>query len=388
MTARTLLTGGRVITANGLTEALDVVIVDGRIEALVPNGSATGETVLDVAGRLLSPGFIDLQLNGGWGHDFTTDPESIADVAQRLAATGVTAFLPTIVTAPSDRRRAAIAAVSSLTARPGSAAVLGLHFEGPLINPERAGAHERRSVGAIDDGEVDSWSPASGVALVTIAPEVDGALAAISGLAARGVVVSAGHTACSPEQFLAGRRAGLSMVTHLFNAMAPFEHRQPGPVGATLADATVAASLICDGIHVHPTAVLMAWNALGPGRMVLVTDATAALGVEPGPHRLGTVGITISGDRLETADGTLAGSTLTLDRAVRNLLAFTGCTPGEALGTVTANPARLLGLPDRGTITPGSRADLVVLDAQLGVERTIIGGITAWQRDPVDGADG
>jgi N-acetylglucosamine-6-phosphate deacetylase len=387
MTLRTVLTGGRVVTAAGTIEALDVVIVDGRIEALVANGSATGDEVLDVGGKLLAPGFIDLQLNGGWGHDFTTDPESITDVATRLPATGVTAFLPTIVTAPSDRRRAAISAVSSLTAHPGSAAVLGLHFEGPLINPERAGAHERRNVGPIGDGEVDSWSPGAGVALVTIAPEVEGALAVISRLAARGVVVSAGHTACSAEQFVAGRRAGVSMVTHLFNAMAPFQHREPGPVGAALADATVAASLICDGVHVHPTAVLMAWNALGPGRTVLITDATAALGIEAGVHRLGDVDITINGDRLETADGTLAGSKLTLDRAVRNLVSFTGCSPAEAIGTVTANPARLLGLADRGTIAPGSHADVVVLDEQLGVERTIIGGITAWQRDPADGGD-
>jgi len=383
-TASTVLKGGRVVTPDGITEATDVVLRAGRVEAVVPAGSASGDAVLDVTGMLVAPGMIDLQLNGGWGHDFTTDAASIAAVASHLPATGVTAFAPTIVTAPAGRRRAALDVMRTLpsttTGTRAPAAVLGLHFEGPLLNPDRAGAHERTHIGLPQRSELDSWSRADGVAIVTIAPEMDGALALIGELTARGVVVAAGHTACSADDFAIARRAGMTMVTHLFNAMAPFEHRNPGPVGAALADAGVAASIICDGIHVDPVAVRMAWRALGASRTILVTDATAALGVDASTQRLAGVEITVSGDRLQTPDGRLAGSNLTLDRAVRNLIEFTGCSISDAIGTVTSNPASLLGLADRGTITAGAHADIVVLDEALMVHATIVGGVTSWER--------
>jgi N-acetylglucosamine-6-phosphate deacetylase len=358
------------------------VVRQGRVDAVVGAGSGAGEAVDDVTGMLLSPGMIDLQLNGGWGHDFTTDAASIATVAGHLPATGVTAFLPTIVTAPAERRRAALDAVRTLIGDGNgvAAAVLGLHFEGPLINPDRAGAHQRTHIGRPERAELDAWSLTSGVAIVTIAPEIDGALELIGELTGRGIVVAAGHTACSAEQFTAARRAGMTMVTHLYNAMAPFEHRNPGPVGAALADASVASSIICDGIHVDPVAVRMAWRALGPARTILVTDATAALGVAATSQRLAGVDITVSGDRLQTAGGTLAGSNLTLDRAVRNLIEFTGCSISDAIRTVTANPAAVLRLGDRGTIAAGARADIVVFDDTLAVQATIVGGITVWER--------
>jgi N-acetylglucosamine-6-phosphate deacetylase len=380
--ACTVLRGGRLVTPDGITEAADVVIRQGRVDAVVGAGSGAGEAVDDVTGMLLAPGMIDLQLNGGWGHDFTTDAASIATVAGHLPATGVTAFLPTIVTAPAERRRAALDAVRTLIGdgNGGAAAVLGLHFEGPLINPDRAGAHQRTHIGRPERAELDAWSLTSGVAIVTIAPEIDGALELIGELTGRGIVVAAGHTACSAEQFTAARRAGMTMVTHLYNAMAPFEHRNPGPVGAALADASVASSIICDGIHVDPVAVRMAWRALGPARTILVTDATAALGVAATSQRLAGVDITVSGDRLQTAGGTLAGSNLTLDRAVRNLIEFTGCSISDAIRTVTANPAAVLRLGDRGTIAAGARADIVVFDDTLAVQATIVGGITVWER--------
>jgi N-acetylglucosamine-6-phosphate deacetylase len=380
--ACTVLRGGRLVTPDGITEAADVVIRQGRVDAVVGAGSGAGEAVDDVTGMLLAPGMIDLQLNGGWGHDFTTDAASIATVAGHLPATGVTAFLPTIVTAPAESRRSALDAVRTLIGETngGAAAVLGLHFEGPLLNPDRAGAHQRSHIGRPERFELDAWSLANGVALVTIAPEIDGALELIGELTGRGIVVAAGHTACSAEQFTAARRAGMTMVTHLYNAMAPFEHRNPGPVGAALADASVASSIICDGIHVDPVAVRMAWRALGPARTILVTDATAALGVAATSQRLAGVDITVSGDRLQTAGGTLAGSNLTLDRAVRNLIEFTGCSISDAIRTVTANPAAVLRLGDRGTIAAGARADIVVFDDTLAVQATIVGGITVWER--------
>jgi N-acetylglucosamine-6-phosphate deacetylase len=168
-------------------------------------------------------------------------------------------------------------------------------------------------------------------------------------------------------------------VTHLFNAMRPFGHRDPGPIGAALADETVVAGLICDGIHVDPVAVRMAWRALGPDRLNLVTDAVAVLGSERGAARLGAVEVTVDAGAVLTADGVLAGSALALDQAVRNLIAFTGCSVPDAVGTVTATPARLLGLADRGRLTPGARGDVAVLDGDLAVAATIVGGEVAWR---------
>jgi len=214
--------------------------------------------------------------------------------------------------------------------------------------------------------------------MVTLAPESEDARDLIPTLVAAGVVVSAGHSQCSPAEFAAARRAGVGMVTHLFNAMDPFSHREPGLVGSVLGG-DVFAGLICDGIHVDPLAVMVAWRALGPARMVLVTDAMAALGLDVSDTRLGEVAVFIDATGVRTADGVLAGSNLALDAAVRNLVAFTGCSPAEAIMTVTRNPACVLGVEDRGQIAVGARADIVVLDESLHVVRTLIGGEVAWK---------
>ena len=214
--------------------------------------------------------------------------------------------------------------------------------------------------------------------MVTVAPECDGADDLIHALAASGVVVSAGHSQCSATEFAAARDAGVGMVTHLFNAMGPFSHRDPGLVGSALAG-DVYAGLICDGIHVDPLAVVVAWRALGAARLILVTDAMAALGLEASETRLGDVAVFIDETGVRTADGVLAGSNLTLDKAVRNLVAFTGCSPAAAIMTVTRNPAHLLGAEDRGRIAPGGRADIVLLDESLHVVQTFVGGELTWK---------
>ena len=216
--------------------------------------------------------------------------------------------------------------------------------------------------------------------MVTIAPELPGAIDVIEQLVGDGVVVSIGHTDADAACVVDAKRAGATAVTHLFNAMAPFGHRAPGPIGVTLADDSLIAGLICDGIHVDPLAVRVAWRALGPARLMLVTDATAVLGLAPGRRRLGEVDIDVSSAGVRTADGTLAGSDLALDQAVRNLVTFTGCTATEAVATVTTTPARLLGLDDRGALEAGRRADVVVLDAGLHVVATFVGGELAHRR--------
>lgn len=381
MTANTRLHGGTVAAPDGTLDRLDVLIADGKIAGLIPAEVATDGTaeVIDVSGHLVAPGLIDLQINGGWGHDFTGDPRSIGEVAQHLPSTGVTSFLPTIVTSSRARREAATEALAALTPNTGAATVIGLHFEGPMISPERPGAHDTREIGKPSNDELRSWTREGGISMVTIAPEIDGALDVIRQLRAAGVVVSAGHTGCSAAEFAAARSAGASMVTHLFNAMAPFSHRDPGPVGATLADAGVHAGIICDGIHVDPIAVRMACRALGLDRVILVTDAVAALGLEHGTSRVGDATVTVSERGVRMDNDVLAGSNLSLDQAIRNLVSFTGCSPAQAIRAATRNPADLLGIADRGRLQVGRIADLVVFDEGLHPQRTIIGGHSVWK---------
>ena len=379
-----VLSGGLVATPRATLEPLDVTIAHGRIVALEPHRARTRSSldpsaVIDVDRHIVAPGLIDLQINGGWGRDFTGDPSAIAEVGRQLPSTGVTSFVPTIVSSSTVRRTSAIEAYADLTPDPTAATALGLHFEGPVISPSRAGAHNTDHIGLPPADELKAWVRERGILIVTLAPEVPGALELTTRLCAAGVIVSVGHTMCSPEQFAAARAAGATMVTHLFNAMAPFSHRDPGPIGSALADDQVHASIICDGIHVDPVAVRMVWQAIGPERLVLVTDAVAALGHEAAALRLGDRTVTVSDRGVRTADDVLAGSNLSLDQAVRNLIAFAGCSPTHAIQTATGTPAGILGLADRGRVEVGARADLVVFDADLNVVRTIIGGTTAWK---------
>jgi N-acetylglucosamine-6-phosphate deacetylase len=221
--------------------------------------------------------------------------------------------------------------------------------------------------------------------LVTIAPELPGAAAAIQQLKEAGVVVGAGHTDATTLEMQAGVAAGITYVTHLFNAMAPLAHRQPGPVGVGLADQSLVCGVIADGVHLDPMLITAIWRLLGPDRFNLVTDATAALGLAAGRYRLGSSEISIgpgasSGGR--NRDGTLAGSRVGMDQAVRNLVRFTGCQPAQAIATVTSTPAALLGARSKGRIEPGADADLVVVTSDLDVVATVIGGRVAYSRQP------
>lgn len=363
--------GGTVVSPGGV--GTTVVVEDDRIEAVGDGATACD---IDARGGWIVPGFIDLQINGAGGIDVTTQPSRLGELAATLPRYGVTAFLPTVVTCPPAVRAEALSAWAPLVLDAG-AVPLGLHLEGPMLALERRGAHPAAHLVAPAGDVVDGWSVDAGVALVTIAPEQPGALDVIAVLVERGVVVSIGHTDCTAEQFATGRAAGARYVTHLFNAMRPFAHRDPGPIGAALADDSVVCGLICDGIHVDPVAVRMAWRALGPSRLNLVTDAVAALGGDGG--RIGSVDVDVAAGAVRTVDGVLAGSVLSLDQAVRNLVAFTGCSVADAVATVTSTPADLLGLVDRGRLVPGGRADVTVLDPQLRVVATVVGGVVAWR---------
>jgi N-acetylglucosamine-6-phosphate deacetylase len=383
--------GGHVLIEGELVRA--DVVVDGEVIAEVVtdvmDDDRGAQTDVDCRERVISAGFIDLQCNGADGVDITTEPHRVLDVAAALPRFGVTSFLPTVVTAPIATRAAAIAEMTSLTAqaehRVGdrrTATPLGLHFEGPMLSPSHLGAHVPRFAAEPESllDEIGTWTSSGAVALVTLAPELARATDVIERLVAAGVVVSAGHTAMTPSDFAAARAAGLSYVTHLFNAMAPFGHRSPGPIGAVLADSAVTVGVICDGIHVDPTAVAMAWRSLGPTRLSLVSDASPALGAPHGLFRIGGFEVVHDETGVRTVDGVLAGSALALDRAVRNLMTFAPCSLADALATVTTTPADLLGLTDRGRIRPGARADLTILDRAGELHATVIAGETAWER--------
>jgi N-acetylglucosamine-6-phosphate deacetylase len=288
---------------------------------------------------------IDLQVNGAGGHDLTEEPERVWDVAAVLPRYGVSAFLPTLVD-PAwsivDRARAALAAGPP----PGfdGATPLGWHVEGPYLAPSRAGAHDPGRFLAPSIDPVADWSPATGIRMVTLAPELPGALDVVGALVANGVVVSAGHSAATWAQAAAGFDAGIRSVTHLFNAMARLNHREPGLPGAALADDRVTIGLIPDGLHVHPGLVGLVRRTVGPERLAVVTDAIAALGMAPGEHRLAGRDVIVDETSCRLPDGTLAGSLLGLDVAVRNLAEFTGCSIEDARLAATVVPARLLGL--------------------------------------------
>ena len=322
----------------------------------------------------VAPGFIDLQVNGGWGHDFTADPQSIWEVGERLPETGVTTFLPTLVSAPHEVADMAIEVMRR--GPPGGykgAEAIGLHIEGPWISTDWNGAHNPDHLEPPDQAVARHWAESGVVTMVTIAPELPGAFEAAEILVAAGVVVSAGHSGADFATASAALAGPWSAVTHLFNQMSPFHHRAPGMVGAALLS-NRPCGVIVDGIHSDPAAIRLAWQTLGPSRFLLITDAMAATGLRPGKYRLGDQEVDVGPEGPRIRPETLAGSTLTMDRAVANLASWTAAGVVRVLTSATLTPATTIGAVDRGRIEVGRRADLVVLDHDLGVVETLIGG--------------
>jgi N-acetylglucosamine-6-phosphate deacetylase len=247
-------------------------------------------------------------------------------------------------------------------------------LEGPFLNPNKCGAHNPAHLRQPKFTAVNGWTRERGIALVTLAPELPAALELIKCLCAQGIVVSAGHSTASYEEALAGFEAGITYGTHLFNAMPTLQHRAPGLVAALLTDPRPTVGLIPDGIHLHPAMVKLVWQTIGPNRINVVSDAMAALGMQPGTYQLGDFAVTVDDTSARLVDGRLAGSTLSMDQALRNLIRYTGCPLAEALTTITTVPAQVLSLPNRGHIAPGYIADLVLLDSKLNVVKTIVNG--------------
>jgi len=378
-TRRPFAVVGRLLGGQGASQApATVVVKQGRIAAADEATLAPGLRAAYIAG-----GYVDLQVNGGFGFEVGADATALRALADRLPSTGVTAFLPTLVSLPEAAYPACFAAVDAEVAaqargeRPRAARILGLHLEGPLLAPTRAGAHERAAIEAASAELLRRLADPKRVRLVTLAPERAGALSLIAELRARGITVSLGHTDASFETFTAGIDAGATMTTHVWNAMSPLLHRAPGAAGAALSDDRVIAMAIPDGVHTHWAAFRVAARAKGPGRLVLVTDAISAAGVAPGTPGLALAGraVTVDETSARLSDGTLAGSTLTMDAAVRNAIQFGGLAHDDAENAATRTPLRALGMD---TLAVGGPADLVLLDADFTVRATIVGGQLAY----------
>jgi N-acetylglucosamine-6-phosphate deacetylase len=343
-------------------------------------GLSEGEA-LDATGLIVTPGWIDLQLNGGFGHDFTQEPASIWEVASRLPELGLTAFLPTIISCPVEKLTSAIE-VFRKGPPPGwrGATPLGLHLEGPFLNPARKGAHNPDYLRLPDLEFGRNWAPWNGVLLVTLAPELPGAPQLIRQLRENGVVVSAGHTTASYDQARAAFAAGVTCGTHLFNAQPPVGHREPGLAGAVLDAPEIYTGLIADGVHVHPAMVHVAWTCKRE-RLILVSDAVSALGMPPGTYGVGDFEVIVDEASVRLSDGTQAGSNAAPERCIANLAAWTGCSIAEAAGAMSTSPARLLGLADKGRIVRGADADLTLVTPEGRVAATIVGGEVLF-KDP------
>jgi N-acetylglucosamine-6-phosphate deacetylase len=363
---------GELAIAGRLARGAVVVQERNILEVILdPRDGDLPQSVID--GAIIAPGLFDLQVNGGFGVEIGEDPAAIKHLAARLPETGVTSFLPTVITSAPAHYRRVFDAYASVREIAGARAI-GLHLEGPFLSPRRAGAHRTELIEAANQELFEALVAFDGLRLMTLAPELECAAERIRHLRAQGVVVSLGHTDASYEQVLAGVEAGATMMTHLYNAMSPFEHRAPGAVGAGLVDDRVTVGLIADGIHCHPASVRLAVQTKGVERIALVSDMMPAAGMPPGNYELGGQAVVVDEAAARLHDGTLAGSIVTLDQAIRNVVRWTDATPAEAIRMASEVPARLLGLVDAGQIAAGCPADLVLFDKDLNVETTLING--------------
>jgi N-acetylglucosamine-6-phosphate deacetylase len=364
-----------------------IVIQGSKISAAGQRGKVDlprGARELNASGRTVVPGFVDVHIHGAGGHDVMEGTrEALEIITATVAAHGTTSLVATTVTASEKETRASVAGIahfilntSQYAARELSAEILGIHFEGPFISPARRGVHPAKwIVPPSRELLAQLLGEACGTAqILTLAPELPGALDLISVARQAGLVVSLGHTDATYEQAQAAIEAGASHAAHVFNAMRPFSHRGTGVIGAVLTSPKVSAELIADGVHVDEAAMRMLVELKTPERVILVSDGISATGMPDGKYQLGTFEVKVSGGVARNAEGKLAGSTLTLDRALRNMVAL-GVPLSSALRMVTANPARQIGLGARkGVLAPGADADLVFLDDKLEVSGVMTRG--------------
>lgn len=345
--------------------------------------------VIENQDRIVAPGFIDMHIHGASGHDLMeATPEAVSAVSSYLARHGTTSFLATTITANFERTLRSVRSLGEIIRASDSAGSvsgyhgpgaqpIGIHFEGPFLNAEKRGAHPAAHIRKPSTEALGRLLEAAGgtARVMTMAPELPGALAVLEQARGQGLSVGIGHSNATYEEAERAINAGATHATHLYNAMRAFSHRDPGIIGAVLTDDRVSAELICDGVHVEPAAVKLTVRAKGIQRVILVTDGLSAAGMPDGNYRLGGFTIHVAGGVCRTAEGTLAGSTLTLDAAIRNLAKCTGLSYRQCLPCATLNPAKILGFgKQKGVIAPGADADLAILDQNYYVTQAYVRG--------------
>ena len=373
-----------IVTPLEIYEDADVLIEDGTIVAIGP-GVASGEIaeVVDAGGAIVAPGYIDVHVHGSAGHD-TMDGtrEAIEGMARFFAAHGVTSFCPTTLTQPAADIMASVRAVHECMENPveGGAQPLGVHLEGPCIDAKKKGAQPEQHIttaAAIDYQQLFSLG---NIKLITLAPEIEENKALIAFARSQGAAVVVGHSSASYEDIEEAIQHGLNHATHTFNQMDGLHHRKPGTVGGVLLLDEIYAEFIADGVHLHPAIVDMVVRLKGPERAVAITDAISGAGMPDGDYELGGQAVVVKEGAVRLPDGTLAGSTLTLDQAVRNIVEFTIAPLPEAIQMATLTPARSIGVAGRkGSLEPGKDADIVILDDDLNVLKTMVGGEVVYE---------
>ncbi|WP_445280588.1 N-acetylglucosamine-6-phosphate deacetylase [Streptomyces sp. DSM 118148] len=366
-----VLAGARVVLPTAVVDDGRVVVEGTRITAAGAGdaGSApapAGAEVIDVSGHWLVPGFVDIHNHGGGGASFSGTAEEILTAVRTHRRHGTTTLVASTVTDEMDLLVRQAGLLSEL-AEQGD--IAGIHFEGPFISPCRKGAHSEELLRDPDPAEVRKLIDAGRgrARMVTLATELPGGIDSVRLLAEHGVIAAVGHTDATYEQTVAAVDAGATVATHLFNAMPPLGHRAPGPIAALLEDERVTVELINDGTHLHPAALELAFRHAGAGRVAFITDAMDAAGIGDGRYMLGPLEVEVSeGVARLVQGGSIAGSTLTLDRAFKRAVTVDGLPVRDAVTALSANPARLLGMSDRiGSLEPGKDADLVLLDADF-----------------------
>ena len=375
---------GDIITPDLLIPDGVVVIEHDKIMRIETKEQKLYDRLIDFGGNYVTPGFIDLHVHGGGGYNIMHSG-GVEGLSKFLIKGGVTSYLPTTYPTSHESLLKAVRTVcKDLNRFIKGASPLGIHLESPYINPKKCGALNRVHVRPPNIEELKELQQASGekIKIVTLAPEVKGALETIEWLSSQSIIPSAGHTDATYVEMLEGIKAGVSYVSHLFNAMRAFHHRGPGVVGAALTNEGVNVELIADGYHLHPATLTMVARAKGPKKVALVSDCIATAGLPEGAYDFGGQKVYVKGRKNILDSGHLAGSTIRLSDAITNMVRLSKLSVREATEMATATPARIIGVSDRkGRIAPGMDADVVVLDRNLSVKFTMIEGNIVYKRE-------
>lgn len=384
MGQRLLLTNCRLYDAEDEKEKVSILVEDGVIRQIGDVEAESGFDVLDAEGRIAAPGFIDVHIQGAGGADTLDGTEdALKAISQTCARYGATSFLATTVYKVDGDNGHLELAAECTGSDLGGANLLGIHLEGPFIAANKKGMIQPDCICGPSTDVLDNILDITGgkLTMMTVAPELEGGLEIIRRLADLKIVASFAHSEADYEQTLAGITAGISHVTHLFNAMSGVHHRAPGPLVAIFESENVTAQLIADGVHIHPSILKLAFDILGPERVVLITDGMQAMGLPDGQYIYNGIEYESREGAARYKDGTLIGTALGLSELVKRLISFTDCGLDVAVRTVTENPAKVLGLADRkGSIAIGKDADLVLLNEDLSVQTTIVGGKIVFEK--------